>query len=146
MLEKMGRAFSEALSREDPSNTIEENEKVIEETYLERWSSTRVQQSWQTFIMLWEEEKWPAVWKNGLICKIFKKGDMRDCNSWRGVILLSVISKIFCRMMIGRMKKQLDKLCMSCVQLKQEYNGEWRPSLYSTFIDFEKVFDSQARS
>lgn len=34
----------------------------------------------------------------------------------------------------------------SWVQTKQEYNGEWRSSLYGTFIDFDKAFDSQARS
>ena len=49
---------------------------------------------------LWESEKWPKVWKKGLIIKIFKKGDLRDCRNWRGVTSLPVISKIFCRMML----------------------------------------------
>ena len=30
---------------------------------------------------LWESEKWPQVWKKGLIVKIFKKGDLRDCSN-----------------------------------------------------------------
>jgi len=37
---------------------------------------------------LWETERWPEMWKKGLIVKIFKKGDLRDCNNWRGVTLL----------------------------------------------------------
>ena len=45
---------------------------------------------------LWETERWPEVWKKGLVVKIFKKGDLRDCNNWRGVTLLPIISKIFC--------------------------------------------------
>ena len=55
---------------------------------------------------LWESEKWPEVWKKGLIVKIFKRGDLRDCNNWRGVTLLPVmsISKIFFRMMLERIK------------------------------------------
>ena len=30
---------------------------------------------------LWETEMWPEVWKKGLIVKIFKKADLRDCNN-----------------------------------------------------------------
>ena len=41
---------------------------------------------------LWESEKRPAVRKKGLIVKIFQKGDLRDCNNWRGVTFLPVIS------------------------------------------------------
>jgi len=99
--------------------------------------------------------------KKGLICKIFKKGDMRDCNNWRGVTLLPVVSKVFCRMMIERMKNGVDK------RLRKEQAGfrprrstteqiftlrnileqtsEWRSSLYIHFVDFEKAFDSVHR-
>ena len=41
---------------------------------------------------LWKAAKWPKVWKKRLIVKIFTKGDLRDCNNWRGVTLLPVIS------------------------------------------------------
>ena len=41
---------------------------------------------------LWEAEKWPEVWKKGLLVRIFKKSDLRDCNNWRGVTLLPVIN------------------------------------------------------
>ena len=30
---------------------------------------------------LWEAERWPKVWKKGLIVNIFKKGDLCDCNN-----------------------------------------------------------------
>ena len=43
---------------------------------------------------LWETERWPKVWKKELVVKVFKKGDLRECNNWRGVTLLPVISKI----------------------------------------------------
>jgi len=49
------------------------------------------------------------MWKKGLIVKIFKKGDLRDCNNWRGVTLLPVISHIFCRMLLERIKRDVDK-------------------------------------
>ena len=53
---------------------------------------------------LWESEKWPQVWKKGLIAKIFKKRYLRNCNNWRGVTLLPVISKMFCWMMLEQIK------------------------------------------
>ena len=89
--------------------------------------------------------------------KIFlKKGDLRDCNNWRGVTLLPVISKVFCRMIIDRIKKGVDR------KLRKEQAGfrsgrgtteqifilrtileqanEWRaPLIYTHFVDFEKA-------
>ena len=38
-----------------------------------------------------------------------KEGDFRDCNNWRGVTLLPIISKIFQRILIGRIKRGVDK-------------------------------------
>ena len=38
-----------------------------------------------------------------------KEGDFRDCNNWRGVTMLPIISKIFHRMLLGRIKRGVDK-------------------------------------
>ena len=103
----------------------------------------------------------PEVWKKGFIVKIFKKGDLRDCNNWRGVTLLPVISKIFCKMMLERIKIGIDKK----LRKKQagfrpkrstteqifilrnilEQADEWRADLYIHFVTFEKDFDSAHR-
>ena len=58
---------------------------------------------------LWEIERWPKVWKKGLVVKVFKKGDLHKCNNWRGVTVLPVNSKIFGRLRLGRIKKGIDK-------------------------------------
>ena len=58
------------------------------------------------FNKLCETETWPNLWKQGLIIKIFKKGDLRDCNNWRGVTFLPVISKVFSRLLINRLKER----------------------------------------
>ena len=47
--------------------------------------------------------------KKELAVSIFKKGDLRDCNNWRGETLLPIISKIFHRMLLERIKKGIDK-------------------------------------
>ena len=38
-----------------------------------------------------------------------KEGDSRDCNNWRGVTLLPIISKIFHKMLLGGIKRGVDK-------------------------------------
>jgi hypothetical protein len=53
------------------------------------------------FNKIWQEEKVPSKWKRGIIVKIPKKGNLSDCNNWRGVTLLSVASKVFCKIIMN---------------------------------------------
>lgn len=43
----------------------------------------------------WKDQKLPKEWKEGIIIKLPKKGDLADCNNWRGITLLSVTGKVF---------------------------------------------------
>ena len=110
---------------------------------------------------LGETEERPKVWKKGLAVTVFKEGDLRECNNWRGVTLLPVMSKIFCRMLLERIKKGVKKkrrkkqatfrpdgsiteqIFILRNILEQAY--EWRAGLYAHFVDFEKAFDSAHR-
>ena len=72
--------------------------------------------------------------------------------------LLPVISKIFCRMLLERIKKGVDKNLRNeqagfrsttkqifiLRNILEQANG-WRASLYGHFVDFEKAFDSVHR-
>ena len=49
------------------------------------------------FSMIWEKEEVLAQWKEGIVIKLPKKGDLRDCNNYRGIILLSVPGKVLNR-------------------------------------------------
>ena len=93
-----------------------------------------------------------------MIIKIPKKGSLSDCNNWRGITLLSVPSKIFCKVILQRITQAVDDL------LRNEQSGfrkgrgcteniftlrnileqctEWNRELYVNFIDYEKAFDS----
>ena len=100
----------------------------------------------------------PRYWNKGLIVKIPKKGDLQNCDNWRGITLLSMPSKIFCRVLLNRIEGAID------VNLRQEQTGfrrgkgymdqilllrniieqsmEWNAPLCIGFIDFKKDFDS----
>ena len=106
----------------------------------------------------WGEEKVPDDWKKGIIVKLPKKGDLSVCGNWRGINLLSVPGKIFCRVLLQRIRQGVDKRVReeqagfrcgrSCTDqifvLRNivEQSLEWNSSLYINFIDFEKAFDS----
>ena len=46
------------------------------------------------------------MWEKGIHVK---KGDLHGCYNWKGVTLFSVISKIFCKMLLKRIKMGVDK-------------------------------------
>ena len=108
--------------------------------------------------MIWEREEIPEDWKKGKIITIPKKGDTSRCDNWRGITLLSVPGKIFSKIIMNRLKEEIDKRLRkeqagfrhgrSCtdqifiIRNIIEQCNEWRRSIYVNFIDFEKAFDS----
>ena len=60
------------------------------------------------FAKIWDEEKVPADWREGLVIKLPKKGDLRDCSNYRGIMLLSVPGKVLNRVILDRVKDAVD--------------------------------------
>ena len=63
----------------------------------------------QVFSVIWQEEIVPRQWRDGVIVNIFKKGDREDPGNYRGITLLSVVGKVFCKILNNRMVQCLDK-------------------------------------
>ena len=51
----------------------------------------------QLFKVVWHEETVPKQWREGLIVNLFKKGDKEDPGNYRGITLLSIVGKVFCK-------------------------------------------------
>lgn len=110
------------------------------------------------FRTIWESDTNPSDWAKGLIVKLPKKGNLQICDNWRGITLLSIPSKIFCRVLLQHIEPVIDN------KLREEQAGfrkgrgcidqifalrniieqciDWNVSLYMNFIDFRKAFDS----
>ena len=55
---------------------------------------------------IWEKEEVPAQWREGIVIELPKKGDLRDCNNYRGIMLLSVPGKVLSRIILERVRGQ----------------------------------------
>ena len=122
---------------------------------------TAVQMLYSLSSKIWEKEEVPAQWKEGIIIKLPKKGDLRDCSNYRGIMLLSTPGKVLNRILLERMKEVVDpklrvqqagfrrnsscadQIASLCIIVEQSL--EWNSPLYISFIDYEKAFDSVAR-
>jgi hypothetical protein len=58
---------------------------------------------------IWNEECFPSDWKEDIIVKIPKKGDLSNCSNWRGTTLLATVGKNFNRIILDRIMEQLQK-------------------------------------
>jgi len=111
---------------------------------------------------MWQKEKFPKEWKEGIIIKFPKKGDLSQCRNWRGVTLLVVTSKIFNKIILERIKDVLEsglrkvqagfrhnKSCIDQINTLRiiiENSLEFRSPLYMLFIDYQRAFDSLNRA
>ena len=61
------------------------------------------------FAVIWREEFVPPQWREGLIVNLFKRGDKEDPGNYRGITLLSVVGKVFCKVLNERLVTYLDR-------------------------------------
>ena len=62
------------------------------------------------FIDIWEKEELPPEWTQGNIVQTPKKGNLADCNNWRGVTLISIPSKAFCKVVMMLITEAVDEI------------------------------------
>ena len=116
---------------------------------------TAVQMLYSLFSKIWEKEEVPAQWKEGINIKLPKKGDLRDCSNYRGIMLLSTPGKVLNRILLERMKEAVDpklrdqqagfrqnRSCadqIASLRIIVDQSLEWNSPLYINFIDYEKA-------
>jgi hypothetical protein len=113
------------------------------------------------FCMIWDKEKLPDDWLQGILVKIPKKGDLSNCNNWRGITLLSIPSKVLAKVILHRIAHKIDETVRkeqagfrpgrSCIdqintlRIIIEQMSEMNNPLHMCFIDYEKAFDRVSR-
>ena len=117
----------------------------------------------ELLLQCWEEGSVPQDMRDANITTLYKnKGDRSDCNNYRGISLLSIVGKVFARVVLNRLQSLAERvypeaqcgfragrstvdMVFSLRQL-QEKCREQRQPLYLVFIDLTKAFDLVSRS
>ena len=110
---------------------------------------------------VWKESSVPRDWSNAVLVPIPKKGDLSNCDNWRGIALLDVVGKVVARVLQERLQELSEEelpesQCgfrkgRSCTDMTftvrqlVEKSWEHRTKLFMTFIDLKKAYDSIPR-
>ena len=105
-----------------------------------------------------------VIWSDWLSARIKllpKKGDLTACKNWRAICLLDVASKIFSRILVGRMQTVQEEYGMEeqsgfrgmrgtidglfSVSVAMQKRKEHNLDTWALFIDLVKAFDSVSR-
>ena len=116
----------------------------------------------ELLLLCWKEGKVPQDMRNAKIVTLYKnKGDRSDCNNYRGISLLSIVGKVFARIVLSRLQVLAERvypesqcgfrserstidMIFSVRQLQEKCREQQMP-LYIAFIDLTKAFDYVSR-
>ena len=116
------------------------------------------------FAVTWREQFVPPPWREGLIVNLFKKGDKEDPGNYRGITLLNVVGKVFCKVLNEMLVTYLDRgqvlhegqagfrVKRNCIDnlytLNEIVQGRLKEGkkTYTLFLDVQKVYDTVWRN
>ena len=116
----------------------------------------------QVIQRVWESEV-PQDWRDAILVSLYKKGSKSDCSKFRSISLLSIVGKLFSRIILNRFVRTIvdgilpESQCgfrtsrgtvdmiFSARQLQEKCKEQNLP-LCQCFIDWSKAFDTVNRS
>ncbi|CAK1604104.1 unnamed protein product [Parnassius mnemosyne] len=113
-------------------------------------------------LQIWNNENMPDNWNTSVICPLHKKGDILNCNNYRGISLLNTSYKFFANMLFNKLKPYVESSL-------REYQCGFRPNrstvdqifslrhilertiehnvnTHHLFVDFKAAYDNVHRS
>src|SRR5678816_1578033 len=117
---------------------------------------------YRLYNICWRSGEVPQDWEDGCLVPLYKgKGDRMECGNYRGICLLSVVGKVYGRILIervrglteGRMGEEQGGFregrgCVDQVftlKMLVEKSLERKGKVYGCFLDLEKAYDRVKR-
>ena len=117
----------------------------------------------RVFNICWDKRVVPEDWQNACVVPLYKgKGKKDECKNYRGISLLSVVGKVYGRILINRVSELTDskmgeeqggfRTGRGCVdqvfglkQICEKYLEKRDKDVYVAFLDLEKAYDKVDR-
>lgn len=64
---------------------------------------------WKTCNRIWKREGWPEAWKEGWIVPIFKCGEEKKVEEYRGVTLMPSLYKTYVTVLAGMLEEEMER-------------------------------------
>ena len=113
------------------------------------------------FIQVWEDGAVPPEWRDAELVPLPKKGNLKNCENWRGISLLAVLGKVFAKVIQRRLQTVAEAILpeSQCGFRPDRSTGDMiftvnrlaelaRMSgrdLFLVFVDLKKAYDSVPR-
>jgi len=107
---------------------------------------------------IWEQEEIPEAWRISIICPIHKKGDIMECENYRGISLLNTSYKLLSNILLTRINPYIKEIIgeyqagfmlgksttdqIHIVKQVVEKSHEYNKDTYLLFVDFKAAYDS----
>ena len=121
---------------------------------------------YKLFNMMYTSGSFPLRWATAIVVPLHKKGDVNDPDQYRGISLLSVVSKIFTGVLNTRLytwAEENNKISVEQAGFRRSHStidhiftlhsmvsnclfGRRRSKFYVCFVDFQKAFDTVKRA
>ncbi|XP_052673517.1 uncharacterized protein LOC128155711 [Crassostrea angulata] len=155
-LEELSKAIDNLASGKAPGND------GIPPDLLKQCKSSLLSPLHKVLCECWEDGSVPQDMRDAKIITLYKnKGERSDCNNYRGISLLSIVGKVFARVILIRLQELADRvysesqcgfrskrstidMIFSLRQLQEKCREQQMP-LYISFIDLTKAFDLVSR-
>ena len=98
---------------------------------------------WILFNRIFATESIPSDWTRSLIFPIYKDGDRKDPNNYRGISLLSVVCKMYTSILSQRIASWCDK--QHCISEEQAGFREDRSTVDQLFVLTEIIEDRREK-
>ena len=59
---------------------------------------------------IWQTGEWPTPWTQSLVITLPKKGNLKQCQNYRTISLISHPSKVMLKVILNRLKPQAEKI------------------------------------
>jgi len=115
----------------------------------------------ELIVQIWAEERIPLSWVDAVICPIHKKGDVQNCENFRGISLVNAAYMILLIVLYGRLKPHANQIIgqyqcgfrgvstIDQIQTQRqilEKTLEFQIETHNLFIDFKTAYDKFNRN